>query len=164
MMDAFRYSCGASTTFTFCPCFAPRGFEASIYPCSPGWHTPDEEHFSHALLAKIETFAILPVTSTTMPSSSIICHRKKSMEHETACVVYLASLQAPCPLHSSVFQVFLFALKSLYSILSTSACQLASITFSDTPTVPHLFLPSPDSIRTRTRAAVPSAAVKTRTL
>jgi len=33
-------------------------------------------------------------------------------------------------------------------MLSTSACQLASITFSDTPTVPHLFLPSPDSIST----------------
>ncbi len=38
-------------------------------------------------------------------------------------------------------------------MLSTSACQLASITLCDTPTVPQRPLPSPDSISTRTTAA-----------
>src|SRR5271169_1703998 len=45
---------------------------------------------------------------------------------------------------------------SLYSTESTSACQLASTTLSDTPTVPHRVSPSVDSINTRTRASVPA--------
>lgn len=53
---------------------------------------------------------------------------------------------------------------SLNSMLSTSACQLASMIFSETPTVPHFFKPSPDSIKTRTFEPVPSLAAKTRTL
>src|SRR5579883_1824326 len=55
------------------------------------------------------------------------------------------------------------SLNSLYSIESTSASQLASITFSLTPTVPHTSLPSRDSITTRTRAAVPARGFTTRT-
>ena len=47
---------------------------------------------------------------------------------------------------------------------SASASQLASITFSLTPTVPHTRWPSVLSIDTRTRAAVPSWALITRTL
>src|SRR3989449_6435145 len=52
----------------------------------------------------------------------------------------------------------------LYSMLSANACQLASMMFSETPTVPHFSLWSPDSISTRTREAVPLLAAKTRTL
>src|SRR6059036_1528322 len=43
----------------------------------------------------------------------------------------------------------------LYSMLSANACQLASMMFSETPTVPHFSLWSPDSMSTRTREAVP---------
>jgi hypothetical protein len=52
----------------------------------------------------------------------------------------------------------------LYSTLSTSASQLASMMFSETPTVPHRDCLSRDSMTTRTRAAVPSRALTTRTL
>lgn len=51
-----------------------------------------------------------------------------------------------------------------YTIESTSACQLASMMFSCTPTVPQLCTPSVLSIRTRTLVAVPSVPVSTRTL
>src|SRR5438477_7750398 len=51
-----------------------------------------------------------------------------------------------------------------YSMLSISACKLASIMFSLAPTVPHSSLPSVDSIRTRVLAAVPVAVSKMRTL
>jgi hypothetical protein len=53
---------------------------------------------------------------------------------------------------------------SLYSTLSTSASQLASMMFSETPTVPQIDCLSRDSITTRTRAAVPARAFTTRTL
>ena len=49
-------------------------------------------------------------------------------------------------------------------MLSAKACQLASMMFSETPTVPHFSLWSPDSISTRTLEAVPWLAVSTRTL
>ncbi len=55
-------------------------------------------------------------------------------------------------------------LKIKYSILSTSAFHEASITFSETPTVPHIDCPDFDSIRTRTRAAVPALLPRTLTL
>jgi len=54
--------------------------------------------------------------------------------------------------------------RSTYSKLSTSACQDASTTFSETPTVPHVRVPSVDWISTRTLAAVAASAFKTRTL
>jgi len=53
---------------------------------------------------------------------------------------------------------------SLYSTLSTSASQLASMMFSETPTVPQMDCLSRHSITTRTRAAVPARALTTRTL
>src|ERR1051325_5278628 len=53
----------------------------------------------------------------------------------------------------------LCSLNSLYSKLSTSACKLASTTFSERPTVPQRSFPSPDSIRTRTFEAVPSCSI-----
>jgi len=56
---------------------------------------------------------------------------------------------------SYFFLAFLGKELSLYSTLSIKACQLASIIFSDTPTVPHLELWSPDSISTRVLACVP---------
>src|SRR3990170_847577 len=57
------------------------------------------------------------------------------------------------------------SLNSLYSILSTSASQLAVITFSWTPTVPQVLPPSSWlSITTRTAAAVPASELITRTL
>jgi hypothetical protein len=56
------------------------------------------------------------------------------------------------------------SLNSLYSKLSASASQLASTTFSLTPTVPHTSAPSRDSTTTRTGAAVPAFAFTTRTL
>src|SRR3990172_1744188 len=56
------------------------------------------------------------------------------------------------------------SLSSLNSILSASACQLASMIFSETPTVPHFRSLSPDSISTRTRDAVPFIPVSTLTL
>src|SRR5262249_52369978 len=56
------------------------------------------------------------------------------------------------------------SLESLYSKASASASQLASRTFSDTPTVPQTSLSSLDSMTTRTRAAVPARALITRTL
>jgi hypothetical protein len=52
----------------------------------------------------------------------------------------------------------------LYSTLSTRASQLASMTLAETPTVPQSDCLSRDSITTRTRAAVPSRALTTRTL
>src|SRR5438093_2876893 len=48
-----------------------------------------------------------------------------------------------------------YFLVSAYSMLSISACKLASTIFSLTPTVPHSSLPLLDSIRTRVLAAVP---------
>src|SRR5205823_14944202 len=59
---------------------------------------------------------------------------------------------------------FSSSLNSLYSIESTNACQLASMMFSLTPTVPQTSLLSRDSMTTRTRAAVPALALTTRTL
>ncbi len=56
------------------------------------------------------------------------------------------------------------SLSSLYSMLSTSAFQLACITFSETPTVPQTPLPSVEVIRTLTDAAVPSRSSRTLTL
>jgi len=56
------------------------------------------------------------------------------------------------------------SLCSLYSTLSRSASQEAWMIFSDTPTVPHRLSLSRDSMITRTRAAVPSRALTTRTL
>lgn len=56
------------------------------------------------------------------------------------------------------------AYKSAYSIESTSACKLASMIFSLTPTVPHSVLPSVDVISTRVRAAVPATPSRIRTL
>src|SRR6266850_3787634 len=54
---------------------------------------------------------------------------------------------------------------SLYSTESTSACQLASTIFADTPTVPHCAFLSPEQISTRTRLAEPDRLlVMTRTL
>ena len=53
---------------------------------------------------------------------------------------------------------------NLYSILSTRACQLASIRFSDTPTVFQTPSLSCDSMITRTLAAVPFRGFITRTL
>ena len=67
----------------------------------------------------------------------------------------------------SFFQIlcsYSHSFSSLYSMLSTSACHEASMIFSETPTVFHFCLSSPDSIRTRTFAEVPFPAVKTRTL
>ena len=57
-----------------------------------------------------------------------------------------------------------WSLNSLYSKESTSASQLASMMFSLTPTVPHTLPSSRLSMTTRTRAAVPSLALTTRTL
>ena len=45
-------------------------------------------------------------------------------------------------------------------MLSTSACQLASMTLCETPTVLQRSWSSPDSMSTRTTAAVPSAAAE----
>jgi len=56
------------------------------------------------------------------------------------------------------------SLNSLNSNASTSASQLASMMFSLTPTVLHTSCSSALSITTRTRAAVPSAELMTRTL
>ena len=51
-----------------------------------------------------------------------------------------------------------------YKMESSRACQLASITFSETPIVPQVFSPSDDSIKTRTTAEVPLFWFKTLTL
>ncbi len=164
MMDAFRYTCGASTTFTFWPFFCSERVRRLHVLLLPGMADPGSGTFLAGALGKDRHLG------------DIACHfnydafffdhvsPENRRESGAECIVSCASLSALCSLPSAVSQLFFFALKSLYSILSTSACQLASITFSDTPTVPHLFFPSPDSISTRTRAAVPSAAVKTRTL
>src|SRR3989304_9273491 len=72
MIDAFRYTCGATTTFTFWPFFAPRGLAASMNSWAPGWQPPAAEQDSHALLRRIATLAMSPFVSATMPSSSII--------------------------------------------------------------------------------------------
>src|SRR5579875_2595997 len=53
---------------------------------------------------------------------------------------------------------------SLYSTESIRACQLASITLAETPTVVQRRLPSVDSIRTLTRAPVPAPLSSTLTL
>lgn len=53
---------------------------------------------------------------------------------------------------------------SRYSMLSTSACKLASMMLLLAPTVPHSALPSPDSISTRVLEAVPVAESRIRTL
>src|SRR6266850_6007913 len=71
----------------------------------------------------------------------------------------LASSSRPPPIGITL------SLVSLYSTESTSACQLASTMFADTPTVPHCPSPSPEQISTRTRLAVPDRLlVMTRTL
>src|SRR6185437_8221281 len=59
---------------------------------------------------------------------------------------------------------FTLSLWSLYSTESTSACQLASTTLLESPTVPQRRRPSVDSISTRTRAPVPAPLSSTRTL
>ena len=50
------------------------------------------------------------------------------------------------------------------SMLSSSACKLASMMFSFTPTVYQRSLPSVDSISTRVLAAVPVVLLRMRTL
>ena len=60
--------------------------------------------------------------------------------------------------------VFILPDKSLKLKLSLKACQLASIIFSETPTVDQEDVPSELSISTRTLALVPSCSFKTRTL
>src|SRR5207237_5276877 len=47
---------------------------------------------------------------------------------------------------------------------STSASQLASMMFSETPIVPHVSTPSVESSRTRVTAAVPLRSLRIRTL
>ncbi len=76
-----------------------------------------------------------------------------------------------CPSCSSTMQAYrcylCFAFSSLSSlkfILSTSACQLASMILTETPTVPQLQCSSLLSIRTLTFAPVPDSPVSTRTL
>ena len=59
---------------------------------------------------------------------------------------------------------FILSFCSLYSTLSESASQEASMMFSDTPTVPQIESLSLDWIITRTRAAVPARALTTLTL
>ena len=49
--------------------------------------------------------------------------------------------------------MFRLSLLSLYWMLSTRACQLASMMFSETPIVLHSSSPSRESRRTLTRAA-----------
>src|SRR5580698_3567476 len=56
------------------------------------------------------------------------------------------------------------SLCSLNSTESTNACQLASTTLLERPTVPQRRWPSVDSINTRTRAPVPAPLSRTRTL
>lgn len=53
---------------------------------------------------------------------------------------------------------------SQYSRLSAKASQLASIIFSELPTVLHWCWPSPDSINTRTCDSVPALSSRMRTL
>jgi len=74
-------------------------------------------------------------------------------------------LSAKRPLGGQVWGAYYcLSFWSLYSTLSTRASQEASMMFSDTPTVPQFESLSRDSIITRTRAAVPSRALTTRTL
>src|SRR5207247_5481882 len=56
------------------------------------------------------------------------------------------------------------SLNNLYSTLSTSASQLASMMLSCTPTVPQVSVPSVLSMMTRVLAAVPLLASTIRTL
>lgn len=65
----------------------------------------------------------------------------------------------------SIYSRFRFSSSrnSLYSTLSTSASHEASMRFSETPTVPHVFSPSLDSISTRVFAAVASSGSRIRT-
>ena len=51
-----------------------------------------------------------------------------------------------------------------YSRPSTNACQEASMMFSETPTAPHIRLPSVESMRTRVVAAVARCSSRMRTL
>jgi len=51
----------------------------------------------------------------------------------------------------------------LYSTLSTSASHDASMMFGETPTVPHVLVPSLDSMTTRVLAAVASVGSRMRT-
>src|SRR5262249_21899423 len=71
---------------------------------------------------------------------------------------------APLCREAVLLRGFTLSLWSLYSIESTRACQLASTTLLDSPTVPHRRWPSVDSINTRTRAPVPAPVPRTRTL
>src|SRR6185369_13746283 len=57
-----------------------------------------------------------------------------------------------------------YVFTSANSMLSTSACKLASTIFSLTPTVLHSSVPSVDCSRTRVFAAVPVAESRIRTL
>ncbi len=68
-----------------------------------------------------------------------------------------ASLLCPCGSKNHFFN-------NAYSIESTSACKLASMMFSLTPTVPHSRLPSLDVMSTRVLAAVPVVPLMIRTL
>src|SRR5512136_1601523 len=54
--------------------------------------------------------------------------------------------------------------RSQYSRLSAKASQLASIMFSELPTVLHWCWPSPDSINTLTCDSVPALSSRMRTL
>lgn len=69
----------------------------------------------------------------------------------------------PIRVHQCLSVVESFSIKR-YSMLSTSACRLASMMLLLAPTVPHSSLPSPDSIRTRVLDAVPVAESRIRTL
>src|SRR5512142_757987 len=97
MRDALRYIWGAMTTLTFCPFTAFKGFAASRYSWSPGWHTPAAAHCSHALFLRTATLAMLPSTSATTPSSSIMIPPKHRMA-QSAKRMALCSSSAPCSL------------------------------------------------------------------
>src|SRR5438046_9822982 len=75
---------------------------------------------------------------------------------------YFVILSSFVILQSDLFGGYFFI--RAYSRLSTSACKLASMILSCTPTVPHSSLPSVDSIKTRVRASVPAVESRMRTL
>src|SRR3989339_1995623 len=78
-------------------------------------------------------------------------------------VLNLFRFVAAIQLNHSFFY-FVPSFNSLYSTLSTRACQLASMIFPETPTVPQESFSSWDWMSTRTLAAVPAFSSSTRTL
>ena len=154
----------------------PRHFRRVRIVLSRGWQWELSSLICHETLLTSRNSSLIPHPSSLIPHpSSLIPHPSSLIPHPSSLIPHPSSL-IPHPSSLIPHPSFLIphpssliphrpsCLYKQYSKLSTRAIQLASITFSLTPTVPHTSLSSWLSITTRTPAAVPASELIARTL